>query len=209
MLVKSYGSTLQGIDAITITIEVNVSPGVQMFIVGLPDNAVRESQQRIFSAFENNKYKIPGKKVIVNMAPANIRKEGSYFDLPIAVTILAATEQLVSENLSEFLIMGELSLDGSLMPIRGALPMALKAKEEGFKGFILPRRNAKEAPAIGGRPFASPRNEINNSCPQWTGGRLQRRRSHWAARWQTGRSRPCWPPALRCPPQRSQRAALP
>ena len=136
MLVKSYGSTLQGIDAITITIEVNVSPGVQMFIVGLPDNAVRESQQRIFSAFENNKYKIPGKKVIVNMAPANIRKEGSYFDLPIAVTILAATEQLVSENLSEFLIMGELSLDGSLMPIRGALPMALKAKEEGFKGFI-------------------------------------------------------------------------
>ena len=150
MLVKSYGSTLQGIDAITITIEVNVSPGVQMFIVGLPDNAVRESQQRIFSAFENNKYKIPGKKVIVNMAPANIRKEGSYFDLPIAVTILAATEQLVSENLSEFLIMGELSLDGSLMPIRGALPMALKAKEEGFKGFILPRRNAKEAAVVEG-----------------------------------------------------------
>lgn len=150
MLVKCYGSTLLGIDATTITIEVNVSMGVQMFIVGLPDNAVKESQHRIFSAFENNNYKLPARKVIVNMAPANIRKEGSYFDLPIAIGMLAATEQIECKNVGKYIIMGELSLDGKILPIKGSLPMAIKAKEEGFKGFILPLENAYEAAVVDG-----------------------------------------------------------
>ena len=158
MLVKSFGSALQGIDALMITIEVNVSPGVQMFIVGLPDNAVKESQQRIFSAFENNGYRVPGKKVVVNMAPANIKKEGSYFDLPIALAILAASEQMKQETLSRYVVMGELSLDGSLKPIRGALPMALKAREEGFEGFILPEDNAREAAVVEGLKVYGVRN---------------------------------------------------
>lgn len=148
MLVKSYGAALLGIDATIITIEVNVSAGVQMFIVGLPDNAVKESQHRIFSAFENNKFKIPTKRVVVNMAPAGIKKEGSYFDLPIAIGMLAATEQIVCDTLHEYLIMGELSLDGSISPIKGALPMAIKAKEQGYKGFILPYDNAREAAVV-------------------------------------------------------------
>ena len=158
MLVKSFGSALQGIDALTITIEVNVSPGVQMFIVGLPDNAVKESQQRIFSAFENNGYRVPGKKIVVNMAPANIKKEGSYFDLPIALAILAASEQMKSEILPRYVVMGELSLDGSLKPIRGALPMALKAREEGYEGFVLPEDNAREAAVVEGLKVYGVRN---------------------------------------------------
>ncbi|MEG1935576.1 MAG: magnesium chelatase domain-containing protein, partial [Rikenellaceae bacterium] len=141
---------MHGIEAIKITIEVNISFGVQMFIVGLPDNAVKESQQRIFSAFENNKFQIPGKKIVVNMAPAFIRKEGSYFDLPIAIAILAASEQIDGSRTASYVMMGELSLDGSLLPIKGALPMALKAKEDGFKGIILPYENCAEAAVVSG-----------------------------------------------------------
>lgn len=148
MLTKCYGSALSGIDAITITIEVNVALGVQMFIVGLPDSAVKESQHRIYSAFENNGFRLPVRRVTVNMAPANIKKEGSYFDLPIAMGMLTATEQIDAKNISDYLIMGELSLDGTISPIKGALPMAIKAKEEGFKGFILPYENASEAAVV-------------------------------------------------------------
>lgn len=150
MLIKTFGCALHGIEAIKITIEVNISLGVQMFIVGLPDNAVKESQQRIFSAFENNKFQVPGKKVVVNMAPAFIRKEGSYFDLPIAIAILAASEQIESSRTASYVMMGELSLDGSLLPIKGALPMALQAKEDGFKGIILPSENCAEAAVVNG-----------------------------------------------------------
>ncbi|MFI3315693.1 MAG: YifB family Mg chelatase-like AAA ATPase [Rikenellaceae bacterium] len=150
MLVKSFGCALCGIEATLITIEVNISIGVQMFIVGLPDNAVKESQQRIFSAFENNKFSIPGKKIVVNMAPAFIRKEGSYFDLPIAMGVLAASGQIETSIINKFIIMGELSLDGSILPIKGALPIALKAKEDGFKGIILPIENCQEAAVVKG-----------------------------------------------------------
>ena len=150
MLIRSYGCAIEGIEAIKITIEVNVSFGVQMFIVGLPDSAIKESQQRIFSAYENNDFSIPGKKVVVNMAPAFIRKEGSYFDLPIAIGILAASEQIGYDGLEEYILMGELSLDGTILPVKGALPMALKAKEDGFKGVILPYENCAEAAVVEG-----------------------------------------------------------
>ncbi|NOU58897.1 YifB family Mg chelatase-like AAA ATPase [Marinifilum caeruleilacunae] len=148
MLVKTYGSAVYGIHATTITIEVNVFPGVRFSIVGLPDNAVKESQQRIDSALREAGYKIPGKKIIINMAPADIRKEGSAYDLPLAIGILTATEQMQCENLEEFVIMGELSLDGSLVPIKGVLPMAIQAREEGFKALILPKENAREAAVV-------------------------------------------------------------
>lgn len=148
MLVKAYGSAVQGIDAITITIEVNISTGINFFLVGLPDSAVKESQQRIDSALKYNGYKIPGKKVVINMAPADIRKEGSAYDLPIAVGILAASEQIKSDELSKYIIMGELSLDGEVKPIKGVLPIAIKAREEGFKGLIIPKQNAREAAVV-------------------------------------------------------------
>lgn len=148
MLVKTYGSAVFGIHAITITIEVNVSAGIKFFLVGLPDNAVKESQQRIEAALKNNGYRIPGKKFIINMAPADIRKEGSAYDLPLAIGILAATQQIQSESIADYVIMGELSLDGGLQSIKGALPIAIKAREEGFKGLVLPRVNAKEAAIV-------------------------------------------------------------
>jgi len=148
MLIKTFGSAIYGINAATITIEVNIDTGVQFFLVGLPDNAVKESHQRIEAALRNNGFKIPGKKIVINMAPADIRKEGSAYDLPLAIGILAASEQIKSDIVSEFLIMGELSLDGSLMPIKGALPIAIEAKNNGFKGFILPRQNVYEAAIV-------------------------------------------------------------
>ncbi len=148
MLVKTFGSAVQGIHAITITIEVAVSTGIKFHIVGLPDNAVRESQQRIDSALRETGYKLPGKKVIINMAPADIRKEGSAYDLPLAIGILSASEQIKTNKLEKYIIMGELSLDGSLQPIKGVLPIAIKAREEGFEGFILPKQNAKEAAVV-------------------------------------------------------------
>ena len=148
MLVKVYGSAVFGVEATTITVEVNVATGIGYHLVGLPDNAVKESSFRIAAALQNNNYKFPGKKIIVNMAPADLRKEGSAYDLTFAIGILAASNQIKAENLSDYLIMGELSLDGSLQPIRGALPIAIKAKEEGFKGFILPKQNVKEAAIV-------------------------------------------------------------
>ena len=148
MLVKTFGSAVQGVDAITITVEVNVGQGVNFLLVGLPDSAVKESQQRIDAALKNNGYKIPGKKVVINMAPADIRKEGSAYDLTLAVGILAASEQIKHEKVGDFVIMGELSLDGGLQPMKGALPIAIQAKKEGFKGLILPKQNAREAAIV-------------------------------------------------------------
>jgi magnesium chelatase family protein len=149
MLTKTYGSAVYGVDALTITVEVNIATGIRFYMVGLPDNAVKESHQRISAALKNNGYKIPGKEITVNMAPADIRKEGSAYDLTIAVGILAASEQVSQHELCEqYIIMGELSLDGELRPIKGALPIALKAKKEGFKGVIIPRQNAKEAAVV-------------------------------------------------------------
>lgn len=148
MLVKSYAAAVQGISATVVTIEVSCTKGIQFFLVGLPDVAVRESHERIISALEVNGYKFPRYRIVINMAPADIRKEGSSYDLPLAIGILAAAGQLDSSGLSKFMMMGELSLDGSLLPIKGALPIAIQAREEGFKGFILPRQNACEAAVV-------------------------------------------------------------
>ena len=148
MFVKSHGSAVLGIDALPIAAEVNITAGIGMYLVGLPDNAVRESQERIRAAFENCSYKMSGKKVVVNLSPADIRKEGSAYDLTIALGILAATEQLPAERLSRYIVMGELSLDGSVLPVRGALPMALAARDKGFAGVILPRQNVPEAAVV-------------------------------------------------------------
>lgn len=150
MLVKTYGSAIQGIIATTITVEVAVEQGINFLLVGLPDNAVKESHQRISSALNSYGFKIPGKKIVINMAPADIKKEGSAYDLTIAMGILAASEQVESDLLKDYLIMGELSLDGSVRPITGALPIAIQAKKEGFSGFILPKSNAKEAAIVQG-----------------------------------------------------------
>ncbi len=150
MFVKTYGSAVFGIDATTITVEVNIGNGVNFLLVGLPDSAVKESQQRIKAAFKNNNLKFPGKEITVNMAPADIRKEGSTFDLPIAIGILAASEQVLVDRLKDYIILGELSLDGSLNPLKGILPIAIQAKKEGFKGIILPKENAIEAAVVDG-----------------------------------------------------------
>lgn len=150
MLIKVYGSAVFGIEATTIVVEVNIDKGIGYHLVGLPDNAIKESNYRIAAALQNNGYKIPGKKITINMAPADLRKEGSAYDLTLALGILAASNQIKSENIQEYLIMGELSLDGSLQPIKGALPIAIKAREEGFNGFILPKENASEAAIVDG-----------------------------------------------------------
>ncbi|MBN2609929.1 MAG: YifB family Mg chelatase-like AAA ATPase [Bacteroidales bacterium] len=148
MLVKTYGSAVYGINATIITIEVSASQGFKFYLVGLPDNAVKESQQRIEAALRNNGYKMPGKKLIINMAPADIRKEGSAYDLALAIGILAAGEEIHADHLEQYVIMGELSLDGSIMPVKGVLPIAIEARKQGFRGFILPRFNAREAAVV-------------------------------------------------------------
>jgi magnesium chelatase family protein len=146
MLVKTFGSAVYGVEAITITIEVNVSNGQNYFMVGLPDNAVKESLQRIESAIKNNGYHMPRTKLVVNLAPADIRKTGSAFDLPIAIGVLGASEQIEQpERLAHYVLMGELSLDGTIQPIKGALPIAIQARKEGFKGLIVPKQNVREA----------------------------------------------------------------
>lgn len=152
MLVKTFGSAVYGVNATTITVEVNVAPGSKFFLVGLPDNAVKEAQQRCEAALKNIGFKMPGRKVIVNLAPADIRKEGSSYDLPIALGILAASEQIILPDIEQYITMGELSLDGSLQPIRGALPIAIEARRQGFKGFILPSQNAEEAAIVSDLP---------------------------------------------------------
>lgn len=148
MLVKTYSSAVFGIDAAIITIEVNVSKGINFFLVGLPDNAVKESKQRMESAIKTLEYKWPGKRIVINMAPADIRKEGSAYDVPLAIGILAASEQVNEEKLKDYLMMGELSLDGTIHPIKGVLPIAIEARKQGFKGIILPRANAREAAVV-------------------------------------------------------------
>lgn len=150
MLVKTFGAALMGIDASVITIEVNLGQGINFFLVGLPDSAVKESQQRIKAAFTNNDYKFPGREITVNMAPADMRKEGSVFDLPIAMGILAASEQVPSDRFHEYMMLGELSLDGDLKPVKGVLPITLCAREAGFKGIILNEENAYEAAMVEG-----------------------------------------------------------
>ena len=148
MLVKVYGSAIHGVSAQTITIEVNIDTGVGYHLVGLPDNAIKESSYRISAALKNVGYKLPGKKITINMAPADLRKEGSAYDLTIALGILAASDQIIAENIGDYIIMGELSLDGGLQPIKGILPIAIKAREEGFKGIILPKQNTREAAIV-------------------------------------------------------------
>jgi len=148
MLIKVYGGAVFGVESTTITVEVNVNRGVGYHLVGLPDNSIKESNYRIAAALLNNGYTIPGKKITINMAPADLRKEGSAYDLTLALGILAASNQIKSDHIGEFIIMGELSLDGNVQPIKGVLPIAIKARKEGFKGFILPKANAKEAAVV-------------------------------------------------------------
>ena len=150
MLVRTFSSSVSGIDAVTVTIEVNVSRGVQFFLVGLPDSAVKESQHRIASALRALDFHWPGKQVVINMAPADIRKEGSSYDLPLAVGIMAADEKVLQGEIEFYLMLGELSLDGTLQPVKGVLPIALKAREEGFKGLIVPVKNVREAAVVEG-----------------------------------------------------------
>ncbi|MDH6356424.1 YifB family Mg chelatase-like AAA ATPase [Parabacteroides sp. PF5-9] len=148
MIVKVYAAALQGISATLVTIEVNCTKGIQFFLVGLPDVAVRESHERIISALQHSGYKFPRFRIVINMAPADIRKEGAAYDLPLAIGVLAAAEQLDSSKLDQYMMMGELSLDGTLQPVKGVLPIAIKAREAGFKGFIVPRQNAREAAVV-------------------------------------------------------------
>ncbi|WP_140937088.1 YifB family Mg chelatase-like AAA ATPase [Sphingobacterium lumbrici] len=148
MLVKTFGSAVYGIEATTINVEVNISTGTKYYIVGLPDNAVKESWQRIESAIMAIGFRMPRQKIVVNLAPADIRKEGSAYDLSIAIGILAASGQILNAEITNYIILGELSLDGSIQPIKGALPIAIQAKADGFKGIILPTANAREAAIV-------------------------------------------------------------
>lgn len=149
MLVKLFGSAVYGVDAITITIEVDTPGGqIGVYIVGLPDNAVKESTDRVLSAMLNNNFERPRGRIVINMAPADIKKAGAAYDLPIALGILAATGQIQSDKLSEYVVMGELSLDGSIQPIKGALPIAITSRSEKFKGLIVPKENAREAALV-------------------------------------------------------------
>jgi magnesium chelatase family protein len=150
MLVKTYASSVYGIESTIVTVEVKVSTGTKYYIVGLPDSAIKESLQRIESAIQSATFKMPRQKIVVNLAPADIRKEGSSYDLAIAIAILGASGQLQIGRFSDYLILGELSLDGGVQHIRGALPIAIQAKKEGYKGIILPKGNAREAAIVSG-----------------------------------------------------------
>jgi len=148
MLLKTYGAAVHGVDAIIVTIEVSVEIGFSFNLVGLPDTAVKESYQRMLTAMKHSGYDFPRRSVVINMSPADVRKEGAAYDLPLALSILAASEQIKGDELAYYMIMGELSLDGSLLPIRGVLPMAIKARESGFKGMIVPKANVSEAAVV-------------------------------------------------------------
>lgn len=150
MLIKVSGAAVQGIDAYIVTIEASTSRGIRFFLVGLPDSAVKESHERIISAFQVNGYRFPSCQIIINMAPADIRKEGAAYDLPLAIGIMASVGDISASLLSDYVIMGEMGLDGTLQPVKGALSMAMKAHSEGFKGIILPYQNAPEAAVIEG-----------------------------------------------------------
>ncbi len=148
MLVKTYASAVHGIDAITVTVETDVSEGCNFYMVGLPDSAVKESQQRIETALRSSGYRLPGRRIVVNMAPADLKKEGSAYDLAIAIGILGASGQINCDAVGEYIILGELSLDGSINPVKGALPIAIQALKEKYKGIILPAQNAREAAVV-------------------------------------------------------------
>lgn len=148
MVIKTFGSAVHGVDARTITVEVNVTQGKHFHMSGLPDTAVKESEHRVESALKSLGYFMPRNKVVVNLAPADLRKEGSAYDLPIALCVLAASAQITTDLLEQYVIMGELSLDGELRPIKGVLPIAIQARKEEFKGFILPKSNAREAAIV-------------------------------------------------------------
>jgi magnesium chelatase family protein len=150
MLVRTFASSVFGISASTIRVEVQVGEGIGYFLVGLPDNAIRESQQRIVAALSTLDYRWPGKRVVINLAPADVRKEGSAYDLPLAIGILGANEKIRTDDFDRFILMGELSLDGGLQPVTGVLPMAMQAKKEGFAGIIIPMVNAREAAVVEG-----------------------------------------------------------
>ena len=170
MLIKVFGAAVQGIDAYIVTIEASTSRGIRFFLVGLPDSAVKESHERIVSAFQVNGYKFPSCQIIINMAPADIRKEGAAYDLPLAVGIMASVGELSTSLLDDYVIMGEMGLDGTLQPVKGALSMAIKAHNEGFKGIILPAQNAPEAAVIEGLEVYGANNirevvDLLNDCP--------------------------------------------
>ena len=148
MLAKAFGAAVYGVDAQIITIEVNVGQGTKFHMSGLPDSAVKESEHRVESAIKFHRFRMPRQKVVVNLAPADIKKEGSAYDLPIALSILQASDQIQAKHLSQYVIMGELSLDGELRPIKGVLPIAIEARKNKFKGFILPKENAREAAIV-------------------------------------------------------------
>ena len=148
MVTKTFGGAVQGVNAVTITVECTVTTGTNYFVVGLPDNAVKESQQRIESTLKHYKYTVPRQKVVINMAPADIRKEGSSYDLTMALGLLHTSGQIEAPDLNKYMIMGELGLDGELRPIKGVLPIAIQARKEGFKGFVLPKQNANEAAIV-------------------------------------------------------------
>ncbi len=148
MIIKIYASAVFGIDATNVVVEVNIDKGIGYHLVGLPDNAIRESNYRIAAALKNNGYKIPGKKIIINLSPADLRKEGAAYDLTIALGILVCSGQIKADQLEDYMIMGELGLDGELQPIKGVLPITLHAREQGFKGIILPIQNAAEAAVV-------------------------------------------------------------
>ena len=148
MLIKIFGAAVQGIDAILVTVEIAVDRGISYTIVGLPDTAVKESHERVMTALQNSSFDVPRRRVVINMSPADVKKEGAAYDLPIAVGLLAATEKITEGATDRFVIMGELSLDGSVLPIRGALPMAIMARELGMKGIIVPKANVTEAAVV-------------------------------------------------------------
>lgn len=150
MVAKSFGSAVQGVDARTITVEVNVTQGQHLYISGLPDSAVKESEHRVESAMKTLRYQMPRNKVLVNLAPADIRKEGSAYDLPMALSVLQASGQIIAIDLENYVIMGELALDGTLRPIRGVLPISIQTQRDNFRGFVLPRSNAQEAAIVSG-----------------------------------------------------------
>lgn len=148
MLVKTYGSAIIGVNALTVTVEVTIGEGIGFFMVGLPDNAVKESAQRISSAFEESGFRVPGKRIIVNLAPADLKKEGTAYDLTIAIGVLGALGNVKTDEMERYVIMGELGLDGSLRPIKGVLPIAIEARKQQFKGIIVPANNAREAAIV-------------------------------------------------------------
>ena len=150
MLVQLSGSAVFGVDAHLITIEVNVDKGIGYHLVGLPDKAIKESNYRIASALKNIGYKLPGKKITINMAPADLRKEGSAYDLPIALGILSASNQIKASAISDYLIMGEIALDGAIRPIRGALPIAIQALKMGLNDFYCPMKMRKKRLSLKG-----------------------------------------------------------